>query len=292
MDRPSAIKFLENRLQIQNVSNKLEKGRLDLLNNISEQWLKILPFQNISQMCRDRQDRAIQSVEQSLQDITSGLGGMCWAHNVALFYILKSLGFDTYLAISAVMSIDELNHAAPVIKNVEQPGDAYLMDVGTGYPCFTAVSLHFQHESPVFKQSFTAFKFEKVDDYIRCFHLTTKGKDKTGRPFPKFDNEGWAEYYRLWLKECDIDYIKEQLDKNVYSNLDFRFNNCLRVVKFPNLKLKALKDDVLLIEDEDGQIKERKLRNIEEMKAVVVEHFPEIPMELLTKALGQWHKKC
>ena len=112
------------------------------------------------------------TLEEIKADILSGAGGVCYNLNTATFYLLKALGFDVVLVRAKVLStvMRPSNHIIVHARNVEKPGDAFLVDIGTGFPTFRAISLDFEKESPVYRGSFHEYKFIRHEGKILRMH--------------------------------------------------------------------------------------------------------------------------
>ena len=112
------------------------------------------------------------TLEEIKADIFSGAGGVCYNLNTATFYLLKALGFDVVLVRARVLSsiMRPSDHVIVHARDVEKPGDAFLVDAGNGFPTFKAISLDFEKESPVYRDSFHEYKFIRHEGKVLRMH--------------------------------------------------------------------------------------------------------------------------
>jgi arylamine N-acetyltransferase len=112
--------------------NKFQTS-LTFLNQLIENHQAKVPFENFTRIC-DFKEKPIQfsTLEESLEQIINGAGGVCWSNARAFNWLLKELGFKTqYLFM-------EPGH---VCLKVTLDQD-YYVDVGYAAPFFQAMPLH------------------------------------------------------------------------------------------------------------------------------------------------------
>lgn len=132
-------------------------------------------------------------------DLKSGIGGLCYNLNVAVYYLLKTVGFDVVLAHATCTSSTKFqdNHVAVYVRNVEKPGDKFIAEAGFGFPTYHAVSLDFEKESPKYIDSFIEYKYIKYEGNLLRMHR--KGeliKGTTNTPDGvNFFLDGWRRFY-------------------------------------------------------------------------------------------------
>lgn len=117
-----------NRLKLsQNTPN------LNFLNTLIDRHQSVVPFENLTRI-RDFKEKALgfPTLEESLQQIIEGNGGVCWSLARAFKWLLKELGFKTeYLYM-------EPGHVCLKVTLDQE----YYVDVGYGAPFFQAMPLH------------------------------------------------------------------------------------------------------------------------------------------------------
>lgn len=282
---------MEEKLHITDIHNKLKDDKLHFLNEIASRWQQNISTHNVTQISRDPLDRVIPSIEQCTQNILSGSGGSGWSNNITLYFVLKSFGINVKLALCAV-SVDHTfenligDHVVILVSDVSATVDTYIMDVGCGYPCFRIIPTDFKHSSVTYKDSLIKYRYVKESSsIIKREHCIDIGNcdpcdlDMTG------DSDIWKTYYYIWMKEETVDFIQNQIDYYVYRDLSSDFNNHLSVVKYPNGRLVALKNKVLIWENEDGDVEIMKINTSDELVENLVHYFPEIAEKFITNAL-------
>lgn len=158
LSKKEALTFFNDKLAIHDVHAKISKNKIDFLNEVATNWLVHIPFQNLTQLSKSKDNKAIGNLKTVVGDILTGVGGLCFHHNLALYLLLKALECDVYLAASAVLDKNKVDHVVVIVRNLQSGRDLYLMDVGCGVPCFTAVPLDFEESSVVFKEAYLTYK--------------------------------------------------------------------------------------------------------------------------------------
>ena len=120
------------------------------------------------------------------------------------------------------------NHIFVHARNVERPGDAFIVDCGTGFPTFRAISLDFEKESPVYKDSFLEYKFIRHEGKVLRMHRDGNQSSR-GHLFGLEFNiiDGW---YCFFLAETSCTTNIEELNADfdeviilfVYTLCDFK----------------------------------------------------------------------
>ena len=98
-------------------------------------------------------------MEETKSAIISKAGGLCVNLNVAVFYLLRAIGFDVVLVHGKCTSSTVGVHVGVYARDVETPGDTFLVEAGMGLPTFRTIKLDFETESPVFRDSFLEYKY-------------------------------------------------------------------------------------------------------------------------------------
>ena len=72
------------------------KPTLTFLNQLIEHHQAEVPFENFTRIC-DFKEKLIHfsTLEESLEQIVNGAGGVCWSSARAFHWLLKELGFKT-----------------------------------------------------------------------------------------------------------------------------------------------------------------------------------------------------
>lgn len=105
-------------------------------------------------------------------------------------YLLEALTFDVHFTAASIAGIPN-NHLLLVVNNLTKVGDRHLVDVGTGFPFFNAVSLDFKDETPVFSNSFIQYKYRYKDGML----IQYLKKNAESLLPPKLDEETeWRQF--------------------------------------------------------------------------------------------------
>lgn len=207
----------------------------------------------------------------------SGKGGICYTLNTFNKFVLEALGYDSYLATSDIMKPD--NHVVTVVDSLDTPGDKYIVDVGLGVPNFEPIPYDFEEESPVYSQSFSQFKYVRKDGKLTRYHKKYSAPlmppnmegDVEWRPFNVSDDK---------LPRKELSYFDDAMEE-VYTDLDCvitPFNKSFRAVGYrkegADLKLVAIQDSTLLLENESHYLDKVKLKSVEEILEAIDRYYP------------------
>jgi hypothetical protein len=110
-----------------------ENPTLNYLNALIDTHQSLVPFENLTRI-RDFKEKPLRfpTIEESLQQIIEGHGGVCWSLARAFKWLLKELGFKTeYLYM-------EPGHVCLKVTLDQE----YYVDVGYGAPFFRAMPLN------------------------------------------------------------------------------------------------------------------------------------------------------
>ena len=273
--RNEAIRFLEDRLQLQRVDKMFANNKRSLLDAILCKWHEVIPFHSLKLLSTDVAERRVPTTKEAVEDISSGLGGLCATHGIAAYHILGALGFNCYLALSRVIR-ESFNHVAVLIENVEHPGDLFHFPIGIPYPSFTAVQLRtgdgsYIYDSGVISCSSLKCKYVKCGDtYIR-YHLTSNGMDKSGRKYPSYVDDLWGQYYKFWIRRVSENTVQDILNENVYANIRDAANRTLIISKYPKLEWFGIWDKLIYAET-NGVLK-MNAPDSKELKQQIIRHF-------------------
>ena len=216
--------------------------------------------------------------------VMSGKGGVCYPLTTFTKLLLETLGYDINFCAADIYA--PTSHTLTIVHNLKKPGDKHLVDVGMGCPCFEPLPLDFEDESPVYKQSYTEFKYARKDGELVRYHKSSKYND-LAPDFAQEDEIGWKRCYSLDEKiiSREWSFFDEPIDK-LYTDLDCvysPFHQSLRAIAYhregADLRLVAIKDSSLLLENESHHIEEQKLGSVEEVLEKVDLYFPLLSAE-------------
>ena len=222
-----------------------------------------------------------------------GIGGVCFEINQFTWGLLKGVGFDACLARSTVTSTvtSPENHAIVLIRGLEQDGDLYLADCGTGFPIFRTVSLDFTEESPIFKDGFLEYKYVWHEGKILRMHGKGDMVKPNNPPVEGLDFfiGRWRRFYSF------VPEIKTSFD--MISDEQYKATICLtpftsspRALWFPGKRAVVIANNKLMIENETGEMVTTVLKSDEEILKAYQDHFPQLKQDTVRRALAEWHR--
>ncbi|XP_066267369.1 arylamine N-acetyltransferase, liver isozyme-like isoform X2 [Branchiostoma lanceolatum] len=284
LTREEALVFLAEDLGINGVEKRLLDDKLGLLNDIIRSYHNFAPFQNLTLLSTEENDRAAPSAEQVKQDVLSGKGGLCMTQNFFVYFLLQALGYDVFLMSSDVSY--PKNHVVVGARNVTEEDDVYLVEAGCGYPTFQAIPLNFPEESPAYEHSFIEYKFVRKGELIERQHR----RGETRPLGPGQQPWDWRRYYDFTLLPREVEFFREPMNTVCTVPGTSPFLQSLRVITFQEDRLWAIKDWSLLVEQEDHTLKETKIQSMSEMMAIIEDLAPKIDQAIVLKALAQWQE--
>ena len=286
------VEFLQKSWKIKDVLKRMKTDRKNLADEIVIQILVNVPFQSITMVAANQQDRNRPSYEEVKKRCTTGIGGICYELNTFTWGVLKGVGFNAFLARSTVTSTvtSPENHAIVLISGLEQEGDLYLADCGTGFPIFRVVSLDFGEESPIFKDGFLEYKYVRHEGKILRMH----GKGDMVKPNDP-PIEGLDFFIGRWRRFYSFDTALKPAD--VVSNEHFNstihltpFTSSPRALWFPNKRAVVIANNKLIVENEAGGLVMTVLKSDEEILKAYQDHFPQLKQDEVQRALAEWHR--
>jgi arylamine N-acetyltransferase len=222
-----------------------------------------------------------------------GIGGVCFEINQFTWGLLKGVGFDACLARSTVTSTvtSPENHAIVLIRGLEQDGDLYLADCGTGFPIFRTVSLDFTEESPIFKDGFLEYKYVWHEGKILRMHGKGDMVKRNNPPVEGLDFfiGRWRRFYSF------VPEIKTSFD--MISDEQYKVTICLtpftsspRALWFPGKRAVVIANNKLMIENETGEMVTTVLKSDEDILKAYQDNFPQLKQDTVRRALAEWHR--
>ncbi len=279
-----ALVFVKDKLGIHDFLDQFKSDKKGSLNSIIKHYLATVPFQGATFLAAPPGVRIAPSMQENVQFCLSTEGGRCWTLNTFVCVLLDALGYEVYPVISSVAVPDTPNHALTIVKNLVKDGDRYLVDVGFARPNFEAISMDFDEETEVFQYSFDVYKYVRRGEKIIRFNKIPKN-DPIG-PMPTVEGDFTHAYY-FTMEQATFAEIQHFMNVNMYQKPDMIFWNSLRMVRFPEGRAVAIKDNVLLTEQENGKMKGEPITDMEE---TICNYFPSIPKETVKGMLVNWQK--
>ena len=287
LTKEESLQFIQTTLKIQDPEQKFEKNGGDFLNDLICSIQRI-PFQCVTLVDKPLEHRRRPTAEEVKTSMLEGKGGLCYAFNLFIFYLLKSLSYDVHLNRCQCPHAERLcdNHLIVLAYHVRKPGDIYLVEAGCASPCFEAINLDFECESPVYHASFLQYKFVKCGNKIQRFH------DRSGfelSPGQQTKTEPFELFYEFEINPTnDLEGIYKYFDK-IYTAPELSaFHKSLRAVKFVDRKMVVICNWKLALESDAGEIHVTNLTSVMELEQAYRRYFPEIDETSVKKAIYNW----
>jgi arylamine N-acetyltransferase len=288
LSKTEAIEFLQNEWKIKDVEQQLQNDREKFLNKLIITAHERVPFHVF--FAHMPQEWRITDFVDFDKWCMSGTGGHCGIINMFMWRLLTALGFNAYLCLTIVTKSTLLApHLVVIVKDLVKTGDVHLVDCGLGQPSFRAISLNFNKESPVFRDSILEYKYIKEDGMILRMHGKGDFIEHHNPPKSHDYYQGkWRRYYVFCLERfpCkNVDDVHHYTDVRAFAAF---FSP--RAVRFPGGKAVMILNYMLRIEQEDGTLKETRLRSYEEILKAYEEYFPAISKDIIDQAYSMWQK--
>ncbi len=286
LSKEEAVYFVTEVLGISSPLCKLGEDRMLFLNELIKAFYCTIPFQNITLLCQSEADRHVPAWEESKAAVMSGRGGLCYTVGVFMMCLLEALGYETYLPASGIFFPN--NHITTIVQNLTYPGSKHLVDTLSGYPTFEAIPLDFDKESPIYNHSFLEYKFVREGNTILRFHR--KGENRPTRPGREYIVDGWRRVCEIDLVPRDLSYFDQPMS-DVYTKpgVNSPFLVSFRAVVYRELRLVAIKDTTLMLENEKHEVEVTKLSSRDEMISTTSKYFPQFSVEEVTEAIDCLH---
>lgn len=118
-----------------------DKPSVDYLQKLVPAYCHIVPWESLSRILRKVEfinpENCVNLENEFWNDaIKFGTGGTCYESNLAFEFLLKSLGFETYLTINKIKDKSSLHSA--IIVSIDSK--KYIVDIG--YPLYAPISIN------------------------------------------------------------------------------------------------------------------------------------------------------
>ena len=278
--------FLKDKLGVTNVHQRYLEDRASLLDDIIKHFMHVIPFQTLTQVSLPNDAKRIPTLEENIQLLLSGQGGLCWTLNTAMLFVLEALGYEVFpgLCETTFSETTRDDHIILIVKNLRKPGDYHLVDVGMAIPNFRSIPLDFETESPVYRDSCETYKFVKKDGKILRLHKTYP----EGMHFSHVAGE-WGYLCRFTLNPCPLDQNEIAINKWVYSQVGHYFCHNIYFVVFPDGKLCSFRNKSLILETEEGKLITTDLKD-DQLVPTLRERLPDLPESVIMSATEHYLK--
>ena len=281
MQQQEAVNFVEDVLKLSSPLSKLRENRTLFLNEIIKAFLSV-PYQNIHLLCEPEAERHVPTWEEAKDSVMRGYGGICYSQCLFMKYLLEALGYDVYFAACNVFGFTG-NHITTIVRGLSSPGSRHIVD-NSAFPTFEAIPLDFEVESPIYHHSYLEYKFLKRDGQILRMHR--KGEHTPTIPGGELIIDGWRRIFEFELTPRDLSHFEHSMSV-VYTKPEHgaSFLKTFHAVVYKELKLIAIKDDLLMLENDEQKLVVTRMQTREEMVSTVKQYFPMFTVNEITKAI-------
>lgn len=227
-------------------------------------YLGRLPFQNVSMLARYGRPPTLAEIQD---DMRAGRGGPCNVMNPFLAALLARLGYDVALLSGSMQQPD-----CHIALSVTIDGRSFWIDAGNGHPYLEPVA--FGDEAPRAHAGLT-------------FRLTTQDNDvyAVEHLFP--DAAAWKTSYTLTLTPRPLRFFAAMIEQHHRAPGFGPFLTGLRLIRFPDGALTAIRDDVLMTgraSRETARLADRRA-----LLAAIAAHFGDLdlPVDQALRALAR-----
>ena len=282
-----SLQFIEDVLKIPDPESEMKRDKYNFLNKLITSIVGI-PFQCVTLLDKRLEERRRPTVDEVKASMLEGKGGLCYTFNLFTYYLLKSIGYDVHLNRCQCPHDGILadNHLIVLAFNLKKAGDIYLVEAGCATPCFEAISLDFEVESPIYYASYLRYKFIKTGDKIQRLHDRSGFELSSGKPT---QTEPFELFYEFEVKPTeDLNGIFEYFDV-IYTNPHkSAFHKSLRAIKFIDRRMIVICNSKLALETKSGEISVMTLKDDQELVNAYRKYFPELDESAVKKAIFNW----
>ncbi|CAA6806834.1 MAG: Unknown protein [uncultured Sulfurovum sp.] len=253
--------FLEM-IQVKKVSDSLE-----FLNAIIFGVYEHIPFQNLTLLNSKKRPTELDIIE----DMLSGVGGLCNTRNGFMYLLLKALGFKVYFLSASMLQAD-----CHVIILVEIGNEKYLVDTGNGFPYLTAISLE---HTLVYSHQYLNHRVIQKNNLFFMQHSQDK------------ELKTWEDSYSFTLKKVLFSSFNTMLDKQYLEIGWGPFTNSIRLNSW-NKNGGVIVRDKLLLKLEKNKKREKYIfKNLIDFKMHIQKYYGEKFINLVDIE-NAWNKYC
>ncbi len=277
LDLKMCRQFLYDVLEIRNYQ---DLDHFELLSGITQAYQVKMPWQNITFMSSPV--KKVQTLEEVINCVQKGYGGICSDRSTFLFLLLNALGYSAELLEASVYfpPPDGAPHAVMLIHDVKNEGDRWLVDPGS-FHTFSPIDMSFGHESKEYKESFSTYKYvKKGDTYIRLQQVSD------ALDFPIVE-DGWGHAYYFQLKPVATQQFMENVDEIIYKGTqDWNwFHTLPLIMSWPNKRAVIFRKEYFVREDKNGKLSREYIKG--DIVEAVKQQFPKIPEQQIQVAIAK-----
>ena len=288
LTKTEAVDFLQNSWNVENVLARLDSDRSTFLDELIVLIQGKVPFHTLTirkLALIAPEERPIPSLDDIDRECTSGNGGNCTFLSLFTRSLLNALGYFAHVCPTTVTSTMTNPHLIVLVKDLEKRGDVHLVDCGLGLPSFRAISLNFDRESPVYRDSFLEYKFIRHHGRILRMHGRGDVVKRNETPIEGLDFfvGKWRRFYHFAIETVDCQSLPDlsPLYDLTYLPTDWP----LKAARFPGGRAVMVSPgDQLTVEKKDGSFVTTTLRSVEEIVKCYRDHFPTVKEDTVIRA--------
>lgn len=259
LDNEDVNHFLKM-IKVKRVANML-----DFLNAIILGVYEYIPFQNLTLLNSKERPTTFNIIE----DMLSGIGGLCNTRNGFMYLLLKALGFEVYF-----LSGSMLQPNCHVIVLVHIDNKKYLVDTGNGFPYLNAIDLEC---SIVYFHQYINYRV--IEENNLFFMQHAKNEELTE----------WETSYSFTLRNVLFSSFNAMLDKQ-YLEVDWGpFANSIRFNSWNKDGGIIVRDQLCLKLEKDTKIKKYILKDVIDLETHIKKYYDNKFLDLVNIE-SAWNK--
>ena len=148
-----------------------------------------------------------------------------------------------------------------------------------------------QDESPTIISSFATIKLTRDGNHFTLWHKLSERNSKKV-DWSRIEKDGWLWVYSFELIHRDLHYMQTATSLHkMYTVPSQGFFMTFRLMKWVEGRMICIKDNILLIEDENHRVTSKFLEDDKAIVAAAAEFFPEFNTDNdIVPALENWHR--
>ncbi|MFN7910784.1 MAG: arylamine N-acetyltransferase [Bacteroidota bacterium] len=222
---------------------------IEFLNSFIKRIFEKIPFQNINMLLRGKGKSP--TVDEIKGDMLSGLGGPCGTMNPFVGSLLFKMGYEVNLVAG---TMGKSNDHLALILNFDN--EKYYIDCGDGQPYFQPMVINEE------KEYYHPFKNVR---------LTKAENDKFLIQF--FIDEQWSTDVCVDPTPRDFSFFEDSIKKH-YTDLNYGpFWEGLRFACYPEGRIKAIRNKIIIIQDENNEIKKYSFEDKDNLVNLLNKYF-------------------
>ncbi|XP_042864420.1 uncharacterized protein LOC122248470 isoform X3 [Penaeus japonicus] len=215
LSREQALSFLD-KVGITDGEETLRKDPRRFLSDLLKAYQEHVPFQCVSLLAQSSEERHVPTLEEIVEAGLSLEGGLCFTLNTFFCLLLRALGFKVdVLDGSFSLSCHPHTHEVLLLRDLSEPGDNYIIDVGGGCPFLELIPVK---DLPVTRyEAGFEYRYQYLGGMVARLHRIREDSERN-------QNETWPwAVYRTMLEEQDVRFSDFEATTESHPGLRFIF---------------------------------------------------------------------